>query len=90
MQFAVKVASKALKNVPSAEKLLRNQKQFTFRKLMRHFGKTRESEEGVTKTKKIHFDLHILPTMLIGTYVVFQKTVITYIQIGIKLLSLLV
>ena len=58
---------------------------------MRHFGKTRESEEGVTKTKKkIHFDLHILPTMLIGTYVVFQKTVITYIQIGIKLLSLLV
>ena len=52
MQFAVKVASKALKNVPSVEKLLRNQKQFTFRKLMRHFGKTRESEEGVTKTKK--------------------------------------
>ena len=52
MQFAVKVASKALKNVPSAEKLLRNRKQFTFRKLMRHFGKTREGEEGVTKTKK--------------------------------------
>ena len=50
MQFAVKVASKALKNVPSAEKLLRNQKQFTFRKLMTHFDKTRESEEGVTKT----------------------------------------
>ena len=33
MPFAVKVASKALKNVPSVEKLLKNHIQFTFREI---------------------------------------------------------